>query len=200
MTFDPETARALQTVVMSTVAAMLVAKVCRECAADALRQRLDILERQLFEFARSGRVRFRDPAYSMLLDSIRSISRFSDRISLTRFLITALFRPGRTTRSLLENHTQRWLEALRHVEKGPARETMVYLREQVLHEVGGRIVLGSLPLGSVLARVGPMRSIWLWLHNFSLRNAAIVEIDAREAAHTSRPTRPSPVDKAPAFS
>ena len=200
MTFDQETARALQTVLMSTVTAMLVAKICRECAADTLRQRLDILERQLFEFARSGQVRFRDPAYSMLLDSIRSISRFSDRISLTRFLVRALFRPRQTGRSLLENHTQQWLESLRHVENGTARETMVYLREQVLHEVGGRIVLGSLPLGSVLARVGPMRSTSRWLHNVSLRNAAMVEIDAREAARTARPTRPSPANKAPAFS
>ena len=200
MTFDQETARALQTLLMSTVAFMLVAKVCRECATDALRQRLDSLERRLFEIARSGQVQFRDPAYRMLLESIRSISRFSDRISLSRFLVAALFRPARTSKSLLEAHAQEWLEALRSVEDGPARETMICLREQLLREVGGRIFLGSLPLASVLPRMGPMRSIWLRLRDFSMRNAAVIEIAAREAARTAPPPRPSPVNNAPAYS
>ncbi len=187
MTLDQGTALNLQAALMSTAAALLVAKVCREYWADALRSRLNVLEEELFEFARRGEVGFRDPACAMLRESIRDIVEFSHRIGLTRFLAIALFGRALARGGLVETHIREWYEALGKVESEAVRAEIVWFHERVLVEVSASIVPGSMFLASLLSNVGYLRSVWLGLREFSLRSAGIVEAHARYSQRSAMP-------------
>jgi hypothetical protein len=189
MTLDQETAFILRAAFMSTAAALLVAKVCREYWADALRRRLNVLEEELFEVARRGKVEFRDPAYAMLQDSIRDIVEFSHRISLTRFLAIVLFGRALARGRLVETHIREWCEALGRVESEAARKEIARFHERVLMEVSLSMVPGSMPLASLLSNVGYLRSAWLGFREFSLRSARIVEAQARHSQRLAMTAR-----------
>ena len=175
MTPDQDPATVLQAALMSTAAALLVAKICRECWADSLRRRLSALDVDLFELARQGRIGFREPAFVMLRDSIRDIVDFSHRISLVRILAIALIRHVLARRGLAADHVVRWHEAVNRVESQSARELIIRIHEQVLIAVCTSMLPGWMPLHSLLSGPGHLRRAWLGVCEFSSRSAGITE-------------------------
>ena len=164
---------------MSVASALLVAKVCRECGAEALRHRLYCLEVELFELARQGKIGFHDPAYAMLRDSVKNIIEFSRRISIARFLAIALFSLFLVRGRPVDAHMHEWHEALEQVESQAAREGIARLRERVLIEVSGSMLPVSKPVATLLSNVTSLRPAWLRFRSSALQFSLIVEAQAR---------------------
>lgn len=181
MTPDQDSAAMLQAALMSTAAALLVAKVCRECWADSLRSRLRALDVELFELARRGRIGFQEPAFTTLRDSIRDIVGFSHRISLVRILAIALIRRVLAPRGLAADHVRRWHEALSKVECQSAREEIIGVQERVLVAVCTSMVPSWIPLPSLLSGPGPLRRVWLEVCEFPSRSARVAEAELKSS-------------------
>lgn len=179
MELSEQTTTMLQTGLMTVVATLLVAKVSRECCADALRRRLGMFEAELFELARHGEIGFGDPAYAMLRHSIRCIVRHSHRISLTRFLADAVCRSCFTRSELVTNNLREWSEALANVKSDAARRQIAQFHERVLMEVGAHLALGLIPAARLRSKPGSLRSVLEGVRSLSMRNARIVEAQTR---------------------
>ena len=179
MTLDSETLAIARALAISFPAVLLVAQICRECGANALRMRLHVLDAELFEFARRGRVGTGEPAYAMLRDSIRSMIRFSHRISLTQHLATVLFNRPPVPTQFVERYSQEWTVALAQVRNDVTRAELGSLHERLLIDVSGYMTLGAAPLASVLSDAIPLRTVFARCHRFALRNASLVEAQAR---------------------
>ena len=90
MTLDPETLTMLRALLLAALAGLAIAKISRQSSAEGLRRRLRTIEMELFEFARLGHIGFRDPAYLLLRNSLRSIAWASQDFSLTRAAVAVL--------------------------------------------------------------------------------------------------------------
>ncbi len=186
MNFSEDTSTLLRTLLIAGFAAGMIAKVCRECGAEALRQRLYVLDAELFEFARLGHIGTRSPAYAMLRDSIRSMIRYSRRISLTRLLLIRFLgplaagrrvEPGRT----LESHRSNWRQALGQVECAAVRKDLAELRERLLIEVGAHVAVGAIPLARQVFALVSLVPSFRSFRRLALRNAGLVEVLARSS-------------------
>ena len=179
MTLDSETLALARTLAISFPAVLLITQICRECGANALRMRLHVLDAELFEFARRGRAGTGEPAYAMLRDSIRSMIWFSHRISLTQHLATVLFNRPPVPTQFVERYSRKWTVALAQVRNDVTRADLADLHERLLIEVSGYITLGAVPLASALSNAIPLGSVFDSCHRFALRNASLVEAQAR---------------------
>ena len=175
MTPDQDSAAILQAVLMSTATFLLVAKICRECWADSLRRRLSALDFELFEVARRGRIGFREPAFIMLRDSIRSIVEASHRISLVRILAIVLIRHVLVPRGLVANHVRRWHEAVNQVESESALEEIIRIHERVLIAICASMVPRWIPLPSLLSAPVLLLRAWHGVCDFSAGSPRIAE-------------------------
>ncbi len=180
MEFSEETTAMLQAATMAVVATLLVAKVSRECCADALRRRLRRFEAELFELARRGAIGFGSPAYAMLRESIRCIALHSHRISLTRFLTGVLCRNCFSRSELVTTDRLAWSEALAKIKSDAARRQIAQFHERVLIEVGAHLALGLIPAAPLQSDPSSLRSVWRGVRSFAIRNARIVEAQARQ--------------------
>ena len=105
--FTQEVAVIVRATLAATVVVLLVRKYWRESCIDDFRHRLFVLRADLFDYAVSGGIGFRDPAYTMLRESLNSILRFAHKVTLTRFLVMTVFgRPIYNSR-FVERHVQR---------------------------------------------------------------------------------------------
>ncbi len=150
MPIDQETLNLLRTALLATATVLLIAKICRECGAEGLRRRLRLLETELFELGRNRHVGFHDPAYTVLSRGIRSISQFSQEISLTRFAMSALFRRSVWTDENVRKYSREWEAALSQVQNPLARKKISHIHERVLLEVTRHLVMGSIPFAVTL--------------------------------------------------
>ena len=181
MTPDQDSAAILQAALMSTATLLLVAKVCRECWADSLRRRLSALDLELFELARRGRIGFREPAFMILRDSIRSIVAFSHRISLVRILAIVLIRHVLVPRGLVANYVRQWHEAVDRVESESAREQIILIHERVLIAICTSMVPWWIPLPSLLSGPVRLRRAWHGVCDFSAGSPGIAEARLKHA-------------------
>ena len=179
MTLDSETTALVRSIVIGSVAILLIAKICWECGMEAFRSRLYILDAELFEFARRGLVGTADPAYAMLRDSIRSMIRFSNRITLFEHLATILLRRQPLATQAAERHFRRWMEALEQVGSEATRADLSDFRERLLIEVCGYMTFGVVPLAAALTEAVSLRSVFAKCRHFALRVAGLIEIQAR---------------------
>ena len=179
MTVDSETTALMHTIVIACVALPLIAKICWECGLEAFRRRLYVLDAELFEFARHGRVCTGNPAYAMLRDSIRSMIRFSRRITLSEHLVTVLLRRPSLPIQAVERHSREWTEALSHVRSAATRGDLADFRNELLIDVSGYVTFGAVPLASALTNAIARRQVFDRCRRFALRNASLIEIQAR---------------------
>ena len=173
MTLDPEILTVLRGLLLAAAAALAIAKISRQSSSEGLRRRLRIIETELFEFARLGDIGFRDPAYLLLRDSLRSIAWASQDFSLTRATVAVLQGHDIWWSANLQRHTKAWDEALYQVADPRTRKTITEMHQRMLSTVWGYLALGAIPfaawlyqvVGPTLAdlkqRPAPMRKRWL---------------------------------------
>ena len=157
MTLDPEALSVLRAALLATAAAFAITKISRHCSAEGLRRRLRGVETELFEFARLGHIGFRDPAYLLLRNSLRSIVWASQDFSLTRAALAVLQGHGLWRSGNLQQHTQAWEEALDKVADLHSKRTIAEMHRRMLRTVQGYLALGAIPFAAWLyQRVSPI--------------------------------------------
>lgn len=182
MNLDIETAALVRSIAIGSVAVLLTAKICWECGVEAFRKRLYVLDAELFEFARHGRVSTGDAAYALLRDSIRSMIRYSHQLSLSEHLATILFRRKSMPTQQVERHSRRWRTALDQIGSDGVREDLSNFRERVLIAVCGYVTFGAVPLATALTNAISLQEVFEQCRRFALRNASLVEIRAQQQA------------------
>lgn len=139
-------------VVLYLLAMLLVAKLCWECAADLVRERLQVLEAELVGLARHGRLSTEDPAYAMLRDSIRGTVGLLYGTGMVRHLGTCLLGSPRRWVQVVDGHTKEWAEALAAIGSDSTRADLTHLRHRLLTLTSGWMTLGIYPLVSGVSR------------------------------------------------
>ena len=150
MTLDPEALSVLRAALLATAAAFAITKISRHCSAEGLRRRLRSVETELFEFARLGHIGFRDPAYLLLRNSLRSIVWASQDFSLTRAALAVLQGHDIWRSANLQLHTQAWEEALDQVADLRSKQTIAEMHRRMLRTVQGYLALGAIPFAAWL--------------------------------------------------
>ena len=181
MMFTQEVAVVVRATLTAIVVVLLVRKYWRESLIDDFRHRLFVLRADLFDYALSGEIGFRDPAYTMLRESLNSILRFADKITPTRCLVITVFSRPIQDSGFVERHVREWSDALNALESDAARERVEKIHEQALLEVGRHMILGQLPLVLLLSNMLLMHALWEWFRGFLLAKARIVEVEARHS-------------------
>ena len=148
MTLDPETLTTVRAALLASAAVLAIAKISRHSSAEGLRRRLRAIELELFEFARLGQVGFREPAYVLLRDSLRSIGWASQDFSLTRAGL-ALLRGHDIWRSAnLQRQTRVWEDALDQVADWRSKTAIADMHQQMLRTVLTSLTLGAIPFAA----------------------------------------------------
>lgn len=142
MAITDETTIVLRTAAICVLAALLVAKIWRECAADVLREKLRSIEIELFDLVRHGHLPPTDPAYCVLMHGVRTIAQNANRYTITRLLAACAVGRGRTFLSLAEQDRRRWDGACQRVLDASARERVAALGKRVFLEVRVVTLLG----------------------------------------------------------
>lgn len=150
MTLDPETLSVLRAALLATAAAFAITKISRQCSAEGLRRRLRAVETELFEFARLGHIGFRDPAYLLLRNSLRSIVWASQDFSLTRATLAVLLGHDVWRSANLQRQTRVWEEALGQVMDQHSQEAVKEMHERMLRAVWSHLALGAIPFAAWL--------------------------------------------------
>jgi hypothetical protein len=157
MTLDPETLTVLQSGLLASAAAFAITKISRQCSAEGLRRRLRDVETELFEFARLGHVGFRNPAYVLLRNSLRSVAWASQDFSLTRAALAALQGHDIWRSANLQRDTHAWDEALDHVADLRSKQALAEMHLRMLRTVNCYLALGAIPFAAWLYQgVGPI--------------------------------------------
>lgn len=139
-------------VVLTFLAMLLVAKLCWECAADLVRERLLGLEAELVGLARHGRLSTEDPAYAILRDSILGMVRFLHTNGMVHHLGTCLLGSPRMAVQIVDRHTREWTEALASVGSDSTRADLADLRRRLRTLISGWMTLGISPLAAGVSR------------------------------------------------
>ena len=147
MPITDETMIVLRTAAICAVAVLLIAKIWRACAADVLRDKLRLIEIELFELVRHGHLPTSDPAYRVLMQSVRTIARNANRYSMTRLLAACIVGRGRSFLGLAEVQRRQWLAAHEGVLDANARERVAALVDRVCLEVQMVTLLGPAAVG-----------------------------------------------------
>lgn len=142
MPITDETMIVLQTAAICALAALLIAKIWRECAAEVLRTKLRLIEIELFDLVRHGDLSASDPAYRVLMHGVRSIARHANRYTITRFLAACAVGRGRSFPSLPELRRGCWIVAGEGLASPDTRERVSSLGERVFREVRMVTLLG----------------------------------------------------------
>lgn len=142
MAITDETTIVLRTAAICVLAALLVAKIWRECAADVLRDKLRSIEIELFDLVRHGHLPATDPAYCVLMHGVRTIAQNANRYTITRLLAACAVGRGRTFLGLAEQDRRRWDGACQRVLDASARERVAALGKRVSLEVRVVTLLG----------------------------------------------------------
>ena len=175
MTLDPETLTMLRALLLAALAGLAIAKISRQCSAEGLRRRLRTIEMELFEFARLGHIGFRDPAYLLLRNSLRSIAWASQDFSLTRAAVAVLQGHDIWWSANLQRQTRAWEEALYQVSAPRTRKTITEMHQRMLSTVWAYLALGGIPFAAWLYQeVGPILAD-LKRHPASMRKPRLVE-------------------------
>ena len=150
MTLDPETLSVVRAGLLATAAAFAITKISRQCSAEGLRRRLRAVETELFEFARLGHIGFRDPAYLLLRNSLRSVVWASQDFSLTRAALAVLQGHDIWRSATLQRRTRAWEEALDQVADPSSKKAVTEMHERMLRTVWGYLALGAIPFAAWL--------------------------------------------------
>jgi len=99
----------------------------RRACQERYRQKLFEVRDELFDYARSGGIDFKDPAYVAVRSFVNSLMRFSHRISVTRLATFVLFQRyiGDTPKCPPVEY------AISHVKGKAAKETLAAIVEKV---------------------------------------------------------------------
>ena len=162
----------------SSVAFLLIAKICWECGLEAFRHRLYVLEAELFELARTGKAATGEPACRMLRNSIRSMIRHSQGTrpfpALGDWRADSASSTGGGRRAALAE----WESAIARIGSDATRSELADLRERLLDAVGGFMTLGAVPLAAALSRTVSLGASIDRCRQFALRNGRWVEAQA----------------------
>ena len=167
----------------SSIAFLLIAKVCWECGLEAFRHRLYVLEAELFEFARTGKAATGEPACRMLRNSVRGMIRHSHGLSLFRHLATGGLIRRPAPAEAIGRHSREWESAIAQIGSDATRSELSDLRERVLDAVSGHMTLGAVPLAAALSRTVSMGAPIDRCRRFALRNGRWIEAQARRDRH-----------------
>lgn len=163
MAITDETTFALRAAAIFALAALLIAKIWRECAAEVLRNKLRFIEIELFDLVRHGDLPASDPAYRVLMHSVRTIAQSANRFTITRLLAACVAGRGRSFLGLAERGRRQWSGGCEGIRDTNARERVAALGERALLEVRMVTLLG--PAAALDARpaadaaVGALRGI-----------------------------------------
>ena len=146
MPITNETMILLRTAAICAVAALLIAKIWRECAADVLRNKLRLIEIELFDLVRRGHLSASDLEYRVLMHGVRTIARNANRYTITRFLAACAVGRGRSFLGLAELQRRQWLAARGGVLDANARERVAALANRMCLEVRMVTLLGPAAL------------------------------------------------------
>ena len=142
MPITDETMTVVRTAAICALAALLIAKIWRECAAEVLRNKLRLIEIELFDLVRHGHLSASDPAYRVLMHGVRTIARRANRYTLTRFLAACAVGRVRSFPSLPELRRGCWIVAGEGIVSPDASERVSSLGERVFREVRMVTLLG----------------------------------------------------------
>ena len=151
MPLTDETTIALRTAAICFVAVLLIAKIWRECAAEVLRAKLRVIEIELFDLVRHGRLSVSDPAYLTLMHCVRSIAWNANRFTITRLLAACAVGHGRKALGLRQE-CGRSSAACEGILDPEAQEQVAALGDRVLVNVRAVMLFG--PAAAVRALPG----------------------------------------------
>lgn len=151
MPLTDETTIALHTAAICFVAVLLIAKIWRECAAEVLRARLRVIEIELFDLARHGRLPVSGPTYRTLMHGVRTIARNANSFTITRLLAACAVGQGRKALGLRQE-CGRWSAACEGILDPEAHEQVAALGDRVLVNVRAVMLFG--PAAAVRALPG----------------------------------------------
>lgn len=141
MPLTDETTIVLRTAAICFVALLLIAKIWRECAAEVLRAKLRVIEIELFDLVRHGRLPASEPTYRTLMHGVRTIARNANRFTITRLLATCAVGRGRAFLGLRQER-DRWVAACTGIRDAEAREQVAALGDRVLLNVRAVTLFG----------------------------------------------------------
>lgn len=155
----------------------------RTCRIDVLRQRLFELRDELFDYARSGNVRFDEPAYYLLRRNINGMIRFAHRVNFPRLLL-ALIEDRLFSDPIPTNVAHEWSDAVAGVDNFIVQQQLKEMHTKLASLVLIHIIKGSpvLWVGVACFLVGvKVTSIFERLKTFLWSGFPLLEEQAIEA-------------------
>lgn len=175
---DARIAAAL-TSILSLVGILVLLRLHRDTSVDRFREDLFALRDEMFDFAASGGVEFRRPAYGMLRLTMNGFVRWADRLHLLRFVLLRFVSP-REDRRRDDGFRAAWKRSLLELDsEGQARMNEYRAR---MHRIVAEYVLFRSPAPMATIVVPVVAAVMgSTLTNFALRvlkNRWLDDLDA----------------------
>ena len=148
MTPSEESLAVARTLVIGAAAVICIAKILRECGAEALRNRLYVIDAEIFDFVRQGHLDPREPAYKMLRDGVRGIIESAGVLTVTRFVLSSVFGRKLIGHREFDTHRPQWEAALAQVRSKTVQAQIAALAERVRNEIDRFTLFG--PVAALL--------------------------------------------------
>lgn len=163
---DAEITAAL-TSILSLVGILVLFRLYRDDSVDRFRQDLFALRDEMFDFAASGGVEFRHPAYRMLRLTMNGFVRWADRLNLLQ-IVLFLLASSREDRRTEDRFQATWTRSLLELD-GAAQARMNEYRDRMHRILVKYLLFRSPALVATIVVPAAAYVMGVTLTNFALR-------------------------------
>jgi hypothetical protein len=112
---------------------------------DTFRQKMFAVRDELFDYAANGNVRFDDPAYRLLRQSMNGFIRYGHQLTFYRMVLT-VFDAKLRSKPPEKPWTDKWTHALNALKSERVRNDLIEFHAREMELVTWRVTLGSPPV------------------------------------------------------
>ena|SRR2546425_906138 len=131
----------IQSVTSLTLLLIAVFWVLPRTRLDAFREQMFAIRSELFDYAASGKIKFDDPAYRLLRQSMNGFIRYAHQLSFFRICMAILI--WKTIGEPELEWTTKWRKALASVKDEQVRGELIAFHDRASSLAAERLVLGS---------------------------------------------------------
>ncbi len=139
---DLQLTTALETIVAVSISSFVFFKLLPMYRVDLFRQSMFALRDELFDYARSGKIQFNDPAYVLLRALMNGFIRYAHHLTVYRTLMTGLHRKINGGKPHLA-WNQKWEIAQSRVQDEEVRRKIMSFHNRTVWIVSKHLILGS---------------------------------------------------------